>query len=445
MVNAIEQEIASGVWKVGDRLPSNRELGARFNVTIGTVSKAMAEAVRRGLVATKVGSGTYVQEIAPVGKDLPRAAGSANVDLALNTLPTSVVKDVLKDCLDRHSIARLAEDMFSYSVAYRHAGHQRVGAQWFAGMDVTVSPDNILLTNGVHQGLIAAFTALLAPGAIAVCEELTYTGIKRIAAQCGVLLRGAMMDGGGLVPEDVERVLQETGAKVVIVTTNLQNPTTASLSLERRKKLIEVCRRADSFIIEDGVNIPLAADGLPSLAALAPDRTVHLTGFSKCIASGFRLGYAVMPDVLLDRFHESLMATQWIGPGFFAEFLATMLRDGGVQRCIALHRAEASHRQSLLKTLMPTATIGDGPCYHAWMQPPGGMRSAEFCLEAFNAGIQLSASNHFAISQHDRHLEGYRLSLGACKSRGDLSSALHRLASLGPRPGVLSAASAPAV
>lgn len=438
--------MASGIWKAGDRLPSNRDLGSRFNVTIGTVSKAMAEAVRRGLVTTRVGSGTYVRDDAFTNRGASGVTLPASVDLALNTLPTAVVKDLLKTCLERHTASRLADDMFSYSAAYRHPAYQLAAARWFADLGATVAPANILLTIGVHQGLIAAFHALLAPGAVAVCEELTYTGMKRIAAQCGVTLKGARMDAGGLIPQDVERTLRETGARVVVVTTNLQNPTTASLSLERREQLVAICRKADAFIIEDGINVPLSGDSTPSLATLAPERTVHLTGFSKCIASGFRLGYASMPDALIDRFHDALMGTQWIGPGFFAEFLATMQQEGALQRCIALHRAEAAQRQNLLKSVLPGATVGDTPCYHAWLKPPAGMGSAAFCVEALNAGVQLSASNHFAINagESEQH-QGYRLSLGACESRAELSAALARLATVGPRPGLQVNAGAPAV
>ena len=448
LVDAIEHEMTSGIWKAGDRLPSNRDLGSRFNVTIGTVSKAMAEAVRRGLVATRVGSGTYVREDAFSNRDATGAGLPASVDLALNTLPTSIVKEVLKASLERHSTSRLAEDMFAYSVAYRHTGHQAAASQWFASMGARVAPSSILLTIGVHQGLIAALHTLLAPGATAVCEELTYTGIKRIAAQRGVVLRGARMDADGLVPQEVEKALRDSGAKVLVVTTNLQNPTTASLSLERREQLVAICRKADAFIVEDGVNGPLSGDSLPSLHTLAPERTVHLTGFSKCIASGFRLGYAAMPDALLERFHDSLMGTQWIGPGFFASFLATMQQDGALQRCIALHRAEASWRQNLLRSSIPGSVVGSTPCYHAWLQPPAGMASAEFCLEAFNAGIQLSAGEHFAIAADNEHEQpplGYRLSLGACEGRAELTAALQRLAMLGPRLHVLGTAGSPAV
>lgn len=429
LVDALESDVAAGKWQPGDRLPSNRELGTMFNVTVGTVSKAMSEAVRRGIVDTRVGSGTYVRGAARAAAEVDTGSGKV-FDLALNTLPTNVVKDFLQAVLDIHTTPRLAREIFSYSLSYNSSRHQALGAKWLAELGTPTEPDNVLLTAGVHQGLIAAFQTLLKPGATAVCETLTYTGIKRIADYRGVTLAGAGSDESGLIPDEVDRKLRETGAKVLVVTTSLQNPTTASLTFERRQQLVTVCRKNEAYIVEDGVNIPLAGDGLPSVAALAPERTIHLTGFSKCIASGFRLGYAAMPAPLLTSFHEALMGAQWIGPGFFAELVATMYADGVVERCISQHRAEAAHRQNLVREFFSNVKIGKSPCYHAWIDAPSGMSSNDFCAQASDAGVKVSAAHHFAVGSADQLPEGYRVSLGACETRSELTTALRKLALL---------------
>src|SRR5690606_6757622 len=129
---------------------------------------------------------------------------------------------------------------------------------------------------------------------------------------------------------------RRTGAKVLIVTTAVQNPTTATLPEERRRELAEICRRADAVIVEDGVNIPLANDGRPPIASHAPERTIHLTGLSKCVAPGFRVGYAVVPEELLPRFHDALISTHWIAPSPLYTELASILLSGDIiDQCLA--------------------------------------------------------------------------------------------------------------
>ncbi|MGB6054534.1 MAG: PLP-dependent aminotransferase family protein [Burkholderiaceae bacterium] len=424
LVEALEARIASGELNPGDRLPSHRELGNLFGVTIATVTKAMAEATRRGIIEARVGSGTFIRE----REAAPREAKP--IDLCINTLPTTVVADLLETAAARVSSARLCRDLFDYSPYAGSAQQRKLGAAWIAEFGTTVQPDRLLLTNGVHQGLLAAFGALLAPGRTAVCEPLTYTGIKRIAEFRGVQLAGAECDGEGLLPDSVERELRRTGARVVVATTVMQNPTTATMSAERRLALAEVCRRNDAWIIEDGVNIPLANDGIPSLAAAAPERTIHLTGFSKCIASGFRLGYAAVPETMLGAFHEALVGTQWIGPGFYAELATGMFADGLIGQCIARHRDEAHARAAMVSAMLAQVRPTALPSYHAWVETPAGWSAEDFAAHALQLGVRISPASHFAIAPSGLP-SAYRISLGTCATRAELEQALTRLAGIG--------------
>lgn len=424
LVESLEARIANGELSAGDRLPSHRELGNLFGVTIATVTKAMGEATRRGIIEARVGSGTFIREPDTADRE-PKA-----IDLCINTLPTAIVADLLGDAVAKIPPERVCHDLFNYASYAGSLQHRKLGAAWISQFGTKVQPDNLLLTNGVHQGLLAAFGALLSAGQTAICEPLTYTGIKRIADFRGVQLVGAECDEQGLVPDSVDRELHRTGAKVVIVTTVMQNPTTATMSAERRLALIEICRRNAAWIIEDGVNIPLANDGIPSLADAAPERTIHLTGLSKCIASGFRLGYAVVPATLLGTFHEALVGTQWIGPGFYAELAAAMFANGMIEQCISRHREEADARTAMARRILPQVRETGLPSYHAWVTTPAGWSAEDFAARALHAGVRISPASHFAISVAGLPA-AYRISLGACATRAELEDALTKLSNIG--------------
>lgn len=424
LVEALEADLAKGALRPGDRLPSHRELGDMFDVTIATITKAMNEASRRGIVEARVGSGTFIRE----RKEEDRSTDA--IDLSINILPTGVVADLLAQAVAQISSGRLCRNLFDYSSYASSAQHRQLGAAWIAQFGTEVRPENLLLTNGVHQGLLAAFGALLSAGETAICEALTYTGIKRIADYRGVRLIGAACDEHGLTPDSVARELSRSGAKVLLVTTVAQNPTTATLSAERRQALADICRKNDAWIVEDGVNIPLADDGIPSIANMAPERTIHLTGFSKCVASGFRLGYAAVPEPMFTPFHDALVSTQWTGPGFYSELAAVMLANGMIELCISRHREEATARSALARQILPGIRKTDFPSYHAWVSASAGLSAEDFSARALRAGVRISPGSHFASSLADLPC-GYRIGLGACASRAELALALDRLAAIG--------------
>lgn len=425
LVETIEADVLSGILKPGDRLPSNRELGEMFGVTVATVTKAMAEAGRRGIVDARVGSGTYVCET-----PTPTEAKQGVLDLATGTLPTSVVEDILQASLDKMSPEKRCEYLFSYSQQTNSEHHRSLGAAWITSLGAEVSPDRVLLTTGAHQGLFAAFRVLLSPGESAVCEALTYIGIRRIAEYRGVHLVGAACDENGLVPEEVERALRESKAKVLIVTSSLHNPTTATLPMERRQAIAAICRKLGVQIIEDGINAPVANHGMPALMTLAPERTIYLTGFSKCIASGFRLGYAAMPPPLLESFSEALVSAQWIGPGFFAELASEMFGSGMIEECIVRHRAEAAERTLLAQQILTGVHVSGSSAYHAWVSTPHNWTADDFSAQALRVGIKVSPASHFAVDPAQSPL-AYRISLGAISARSDLLAALNQLARIG--------------
>ncbi|MFM0609487.1 PLP-dependent aminotransferase family protein [Paraburkholderia sediminicola] len=429
LVSSIEVAIMTGGLRPGEKLPSNREISEQFGVTVATVSRAMGEAVRRGLVETRVGSGTFVCDAADPAPQFDNVVA----DLSLNTLPTGVVNSILAKAMNRLPANALQESLFSYHSYVPSQNHRQLAAGWLMTPSGTASSSRLLCTAGVHQGLLAAFKTLLRPGDSAVCEALTYTGIKRIAEYSNVDLTAAQCDEGGVIPESVDEVLKRTKAKVIVLTPTMHNPTTATLSLSRREALVKVIRSNEAVLIEDGVNVPLANDGLPTLTSLMPDRSVYLTGLSKCVASGFRLGYALVPEIYFHPFHEALVSTQWIGPGVYSALAESILGDGSLTECIELHRKEARERVSLARRFISGVRETESTAYHVWVPVATVAQVNDFCTRAQQAGVRVSPGPHFAVAA-DTTQVGYRISLGTVGARDDIERALRVLARVNDVP-----------
>src|SRR5690606_22457480 len=261
---------------------------------------------------------------------------------------------------------------------------------------------------------------------------LTYTGIRRIAHYRRVTLDPVQCDESGMLPDALDTRLKESGAKVVIVTSTLHNPPTASMSAQRRYAIARMCQQHDAYLIEDGINMPLAGDGTPPIASHAPERSIFLTGYSKCVSAGFRLGYAVVPPILRSGFHEALVSAQWIGPHLYVELAEQMLAEKWLDRVVNAHREEARRRFELAARILPGVRPVATPGYHAWVEAPAVQAEGDFALLALREGVKISPAAHFLAAPTDapRHDTSYRISLGAVRDRAELERALQILSGL---------------
>ena len=424
VLHALERDIQSGALMPGDRLPPQRQVADLFGVTISTITKAFAEATRRGLVNATPGSGTFV-----AAKPSEFQGANPFVEMGINLIPHALCEDQLKSCLRDYVERTSASDMLRYA-GYRllPASPGRRFAEWLIAQGFPLDDGAILTCNGTQQGLVAAFQCLAAPGETVLCEALTYSGILRIIDQLGLAAHGIAMDGEGMRPDALERALVETGARLVVVTPTAQNPTGATMSDDRRRAIAACVEKHDAFLIEDAVAAPLTGIDRPSIASFAPQRCVYLTGASKCLAPGVRFGLLRVPEVLVSTIEQGLTATNWTGPAYFAGFADIVVESGAVDRIVSLYRTDAAARQELARRHLggvPASTIA----YHYWVDLPAAMSAASLVAEAAGANMHLTPATPFSCPNVVAP-NALRVCLGAETRIDSLEGGLKRLAHL---------------
>jgi DNA-binding transcriptional MocR family regulator len=427
LADAIEADIAAGRLRAGDRLPPQRELASAVEVTIATVTKAIGEATRRGLVTGRPGSGTFVRAASP-GPAFPTSG--AGTDLSLNSVPESVAKPFLDRALVEIAGAKQAGSMFGYQAASGTERHRAAMARWLTDRGLSRTASDIALTHGAQHALAACFSSLTRPGETVLVEAWTYTGIRRLAGMCNVRLAGVAMDENGLVPGDLADKLQATQAKLVMCSSTVQNPTTATMSLERRREILGICKRHDAIIVEDGIYGVLAGDEGEALASLDPARVVYVGSLSKCIAPGFRLGALASPPELLPLLQDALVNLHWTAPSFFAELFAHLLEAGDAERCLIEHRREMERRLAIAAEYLGADAVPALPSYHLWMDAPSPWRLEEFASGLLGQGIRISPSTHFAAEEGWPASPCFRVCLGGIEDEVILARALKEVGTL---------------
>jgi DNA-binding transcriptional MocR family regulator len=427
IADALAEDISAGRLATGQRLPTHRDLARQLGVTTGTVTRAYAEAERRGLVAATVGRGTFVKApTAAVAKSEPAEDGI--IDLRSNYPALAASTEALSQVLSAAARDPGLQELLRY---HEHAGltrHRRAGAQLIARSGLVLAPDRILVTAGGQHAILVALLTVAQPGDVVLAEQLTYHNFKAAALRLGLRLHGVALDQEGLIPEALEEACRKLAPRALYCTPTLQNPTAAVMSEARRIRIAEIAAAHNVTIIEDDILGFLAPEQRP-LAAFAHAPTCYLSSVSKCLAPGLRLGFLAVPEGQAARFAEAIRITSWMASPLAGEIVCRWIEDGTAERLISAQREEAELRVKLAEARLGNLIDPHHPSTsHLWLKLPAPLRADRIQQEALSAGVAVTTGAPFAVDGPAP--EGIRVCLGAAATRELLDKALGTLAML---------------
>lgn len=253
--------------------------------------------------------------------------------------------------------------------------------------ELSITPDHAIVTTGSQQVLYMLADVLLDPGDIVIIEAPSYFVYAGALGSFGARILSVPMDRDGMVVEELERLLHRLEAagelgrvKAVYCQSYFQNPTGLTLSLERRKWLLETVRQYSTrhriLIIEDAAYRELAYDGqnLPSIKSFDVDNAFVAScyTFDKPLAAGLKSGFAILPPDVHAQVLEQKGNHDFGSSHLTQRIVEEALRDGSYIRHLAEVRAGYIAKRDLmlnaLARYLPTedATI-------QWTHPQGGL------------------------------------------------------------------------
>jgi DNA-binding transcriptional MocR family regulator len=429
IVEALADDFATGALRQGTRLPTHRDLAEKLGVTVGTVSRAYAEAARRGLVSGEVGRGTFVRG---AGDEPEPHEGVC--DLSQNHPPEPAARphraalvEALASLTANGDVGRLLD----YPAAGGNGSDRDAGARWIARSGLRVSSDEVLVCTGSQHGLMVVLATLLEPGDVLLTESLTYAGLQPVAGLLRLRLHGVAFDRHGLLPDALDRACRETGARALYVIPTLHNPTAAIMPAARRREVADIAARHGLRIVEDDVHGLLPADRPAPIAALAPEHTYYLTSTSKTLAPGLRIAYVAAPPADVPRLAASLRATTWAVAPLTAAIASHWIRDGTADRILDARRQEARERQALARERLSGLDFdAPGEAYYLWLRLPRPWRGESFAAEARARGVLVTPAEAFSVDREQQPPHAVRLCVGAARSRETLARGLAAVAAL---------------
>lgn len=415
LISALIQDLPH-FGRPGDRLPSTRVLVKRYSVSPVTVQHALRELSARGLIYTVPGQGTFVAA-PPAVRNVQRfewqtlvlGERSAALD-AFGDLFDPPRLDVLplgSGYLDASLQPLLALSQAMSRAARRPGVWDRFSAQgheglrsWFAAqLGPAVHARDVLIVPGGQAALSTILRAITQPGQPVVVESPTHLGALAAIRAAG--LRGVPVptDRDGLDPEHVRAVLQATGAKLVLCQPLHANPTSVTLTGDRRSALLSVLAEAQTFLVEDDAARDLTLDGtpLPPLAQHDEDgRVLYIRSLTKSVAPGLRVAGVVARGPVGARLRALRTADELFVPGPMQEtaleWVSSPQWDAHLSR---LRKQLRSRRDALLSALarqLPEFQLTAVPRggLFVWLALPEGVDDFAFTRAALEAGVQVN-------------------------------------------------------
>jgi DNA-binding transcriptional MocR family regulator len=425
ITRALEADVRSGRLAEGARLPTHRALARALGVNVGTVSRAYAEAQRRGLLAGEVGRGTFVKR---GGRRTltPHAAAAGLVDLSVNVpleAPGPDLRAALRALAGRDDL----EAVTHYGEPAGSARARAAGARWLRHHGVSADAEDVVVCNGSQHGILVALAALAGPGECVLAEALAYPGFRAAARLLGLRVRGVALDEHGLVPAALAAACADR-PRLLYCTPALQNPTTAALPAARRAEIVAIARAHDLAIVVDDVQAPMLGAAAPSLASLAPERVVTIAGLSKLLVPGLRTAFVAGPPERAARLAEVVWASTWMASPLGAELAAGWIEDGTAERVAAERAEEMKVRERLARRILAGRRLRSQPgSYHVWLELPDGCAAAALADRLFRESVAVTPAEAF-LAAPGAAPEAIRISLSAPRELAALGRALETIA-----------------
>jgi DNA-binding transcriptional MocR family regulator len=429
IADALAADIGTGILPEGTRLPTQRRLADALGIDFTTVTRAYTEARRRGLIEGRVGQGTYVR-----ARSMRREPASSPgvMDMTMN-LPPHFPDPALARRMGQDIADLVATEGLDLLLRYQEPGgaapDRAAGARWLARRFPTLATERLLIAPGA-QGALLAITRLLAgPGDLVCTEALAYPGFRALAAHLRLRLVPVEMDGEGLLPDAFEAACRRERPKALYCTPTLHNPTTATMSIERRQAIAAVARRFGVPIVEDDAYALLPADALPPLACFAPELVHYIAGLAKCLSPALRVAYVVPPDAgAAPALAGAIRAVAAMNSPLTVATATRWIESGTADAVVAAIRAEAIERQRLARTILGDALRpAPAEAFHLWLPLPAPWTEAAFTARLHAVGIGVVGSTAFAVGPAP---EAVRLGLGATRDRETLRIGLQVIADL---------------
>jgi DNA-binding transcriptional MocR family regulator len=429
--------IEAGTFRAGDKLPSIRTLSGRFAVSVNTVKEAYGLLETQRFLEARPQSGYYVRRSVP---PLPKTGVEASARRRLDPRDVSmchVYGEITRDGR-AHPGASLAIALpdpallpaeklnAAFHTAWKTLGRSMTDYALSPGLPLlreqiaqealqagmVLSPDDIVVTSGTSEAITLTLLSLCRAGDTVAIETPTYFNFLSLLKELGVrVLEIPATPEEGVDLELLTWAFDTHAVKAFVTIANFNNPLGYRLSDDRKKALVELCRRKGVPLVEDDIygDLPFAGPRPRTCKSFDADGSVILvSGFSKTLAPGYRIGWTVPGRWYnaIDKL-KSLTSVATATPTQWA--VGRFLETGGYQRHLRSLRQKLADQVGIMAEAVarsfPEGTRVSRPAggFVLWVELPEPADTTELYGRALAEGIVFSPGEIFSASGRFRN------------------------------------------
>ncbi|OMQ11262.1 PLP-dependent aminotransferase family protein [[Flexibacter] sp. ATCC 35103] len=427
IADAIIYAIKSGKLSSGNTLPGSRQLAGLLEVNRNTVIEALDVLITEGWLVTIDRKGTFVADVLPeIFLDKKTKEPIAVADNEIK--PHLVFDDGLPDSrlAPMTDLARAYREIFNrksrwqimgYSNEFGAAEFRKAIAQMLnfkRGMNV--SQEQVCITRGSQMAMYLASHCLLTKGDCAMIENPGYKPAWKAFENAGATLLPVSIAGDGLNLDEVEEYLRTYSAiKAIYVTPHHQFPTTVTMSLKKRLKLIELSNRYGFTIIEDDYDHEFHFGQRPVLPISSYENAknfVYIGTLSKIVAPALRIGYLVTSPENIMKVGEHRKIIDVQGDNIMEEAVLHLINEGIIKRHLKktnlIYKSKRDYFEGLcnqyLKGKITFSKPEGGLAF--WIVPNSKIDISFVCEQLSLKGIKIMNPENFSFTDS---ASGFRL------------------------------------
>jgi DNA-binding transcriptional MocR family regulator len=427
--------VNGGTLRIGDRLPSIREMSREAQVSINTVKIAYSHLEDQYLIEAKPQSGYYV---CPRPSELPHEPTINIRHLAPHGISTSkLVERLLLDILDGEKVqfgaaipdpalipakklgrilAVTCRNQPTESVGYATApGNKHLRSQiarWMLKAGCTLNADELIVTTGGSEAVFLALQSICKPGdTVAVGSPIYFNFVQMLQLLDLKVIEIPTSPTEGLQLEALHQALQNNSVRCCLMISNFDNPLGSSLSDAKKQELASMLEKAGVPLIEDDINGDLShRDERPSVVK-SWDRNGNVllcSSFSKTLAPGYRVGWLAPGRYFEKALHRKLVTNiASASPTQLA--VAEFLANGGYAHHLRLLRKtyalKMAHMADAISRFFPEGTrvTRPGGGFTLWLELPAPVDTVDFYTEAQSKKITFAPGCIFSTTGNYRH------------------------------------------
>lgn len=422
--DALCRLIEKGVLQPNSKLPPIRTMATSLKVNNVTVVTAYKYLENKKVVYSQMGSGTFVSPIPlnnipePVAEgnmplaenkkfDLKSTINFVNTSLPEELFPVDEFKSAFNELLDREN-----GNAFGYQESQGYLPLRESLCRYLQAYGIKSMPENVQIISGAQQGIDIVAKAIMTFGDVIFMERPSFYGAAGAFLSRGGRIIEIPMENDGMDINSLENYLKLYNPKFIYMMTYFQTPTGISYSIDKKRKILDLAEKYDTYIIEDDNLFDFNYTGNPIVPLKALDyrnRVIYIKSFSKILMPGLRIGFIVLPKKIM----HSVMAAKYTSDistsGFIQKAFDLYLRknicEGHIDRMrkygmgkykLAVKSVDR-HLKDCTEYIKPEGGIS------LWIKILNNVNINNLCSELLTKGVVVSPGSQFLINGEDSH------------------------------------------